>query len=118
MTANGGEPKAPNFTGWFIAAGVVTAVVLGWIAMGQPGRPLQDGNYGCSAGALAVGGGPGATVQGGKVVDVWDFSMRTGERTSLRFQDAERTGPKKFSVTSEVPGLKSGQMQGYVCTFG
>jgi hypothetical protein len=102
---------------WYIAIGVVVAVVVGWFAMGQPGRPLKDGDYGCSAGTLAVGGGPGATVENGKVVDVWDFSMRTGEKTSLTWSSAERKSPTEFSVTSEIPLLESRETRSYVCTY-
>lgn len=102
---------------WFIGVGVVVALIVGWLAMGQPGKSLQDGDYGCSsASASIIGGGPGATVENGEVVDVWSFDMNTGTKTSLRWSDPNRKGPKEFSVTSEVP-TSSGSTDVYICTY-
>jgi hypothetical protein len=118
MTERSSSSDQPvDFAKWFIAVGVVGAVVIGWFAMGQTGRPLKDGDYGCSAGPLAVGGGPGATVENGEVVDVWKFNMNTGKTVSLRWSDAQRKSPTEFTVTSEVPMLNSGETRHYACTI-
>lgn len=108
-----GLPASANPTNWFIGIGLVVALALGWFSMGQPGRPLQDGNYSCSAGVFAPAG-PGATVEGGEVVDVWDFDFGTGKK-SLRWRNAERTSPTEFTVTSAVPQLRQ-RTRTYVCT--
>lgn len=111
------EKKPVDFTNWFIGIGVIATIVAIWFANGQPGRPLTDGDYGCSAGTLLTQGGPGATVQDGKVVDVWDFDMRTGARRSLSWGSAERKGPNEFRVTSQNPLLPGGAADtNYVCT--
>lgn len=107
---------------WFIGIGVVVAAVLCWFALGQPGMPLRDGDYGCSTGEGALAQpGPGATVEGGEIIDVWNFDLRTGRKTSLRWSDAERLSPKKFNVTSAVPGPNGrGALRltsTYVCTY-
>lgn len=126
MTDDSSKPAAhANPINWFIGIGVVVTAVSIWFTSGQPGIPLHDGDYGCSAGALAVGvavgAGPGATVEDGKVVDVWNFDMRTGRKTSLRWRDAERMDPKKFSVTSAVPAPNgrggTRHTRTYVCTY-
>ena len=104
---------------WFIGISVVVALVFGWFSMGQPGIPLHDGEYSCSAGQFAFPG-PGATVQGGEVVDVFNLNMRTGTKSSLRWSDVERMGSKKFSLTSDVPSPNGGALDHrstYVCTY-
>jgi hypothetical protein len=113
----GGRRASAGPTTWLIAIGAVAVVAAGWFAMGDPGMPLNDGDYGCSLeGAVTLRSGPGATVENGEVVDVWDFDMRTGTKTSLPFRDARQTGPKEFKVTSAVPGIGSDQTSSYVCT--
>ena len=104
---------------WFIGISVVVALVFGWFSMGQPGIPLHAGEYSCSAGQFAFPG-PGATVRGGEVVDVFNLNMRTGTKSSLRWSDVERMGSKKFSLTSDVPSPNGGALDHrstYVCTY-
>ena len=104
---------------WFIGISVVVALVVGWFSMGQPGIPLHDGDYSCSAGQSAFPG-PGATVHGGEVVDVWNLNMGTGTKSSLRWSDLERMGSKKFSLTSADPSPNGGALDHrstYVCTY-
>jgi len=95
-----------NFSNWFILAGVIGALVIGWLALGQPGTALKDGAYGCKTppqGGVSIGG-PGATVEAGKVVDAWEFDIVTGIQTSVPFDDVERRDSAMFTMTSVAEG--------------
>lgn len=109
------ENKPADLQVWFIGIGLLVASLFTWFALGQPGTSLQDGDYGCSAGPEVIGGGPGATVKNGEVIDVWDFDMSTGEKISLRWSNPTREHSKEFSVTSEVPMAPSNSAR-YVCS--
>jgi hypothetical protein len=99
----------------FIAFGVAVGAGLLWLANGQPGVALRDGDYGCRSDDSALGRpGPGVTVENGKVVDVWDFNLRTGEKASLDWSNAKRESPKKVTVTSHDP-ISRDQSRSWVC---
>lgn len=102
-----------NSTNWFILAGIIGTCVFGWFAAGQPGVPLKDGDYGCSAQNGAIPG-PGATVVNGRVVDAWDFDSSTGATPSVPFRNPERKNPGMFTMTSVGPG---GHRYEFECTY-
>ena len=114
--------KPVDLAKWFIGISVVVFLVFGWFSMGQPGTPLVDGDYGCWQDESHLGlPGPGVTVQGGEVVDVWNFDMRDGSKTSLHWSDPKRLSRKKLTLTSEVPdpngrGALGSRTATYVCT--
>lgn len=106
-----------NFSNWFILAGVIGACLLGWFALGQPGAPLKDGDYGCrtpAQGGVSIPG-PGATVVNGEVVDAWDFDFATGMTSSVPFRNPERKNPDTFTMTSVALG---GYQYEFKCTYG
>lgn len=113
-----GKKKPTDLANWFIGIGVAVTIGSVWFTMGQPGRSLRDGDYGCSAGTLLTQGGPGATVRDGEVVDVWTVDLRSGAKRSLSWGSAERNGPSEFSVTSQNPLVEGGAADtDYVCTY-
>lgn len=106
--------QSPTF--WFIAIGVAVGIGLWWMANGQPGAPLREGDYSCSQGKTALGGNdPAATVQGGKVADVWSFDLRTRSKSSLPWSDAQQKSATEFTVTTV--GVLTGDTGTFVCTF-
>lgn len=104
--------------GFGVIATVVTFGGLFWWAEGMPGVSIKDGDYTCTqevvAGVPAMGG-PGATVHGGELVDVWDFNMTSGQKSSLEWSDFDRSTPTEFTVVSEMSRRPSAT---YVCTLG
>lgn len=106
-----------NPQAWFIGIGLAVAAIGGWFALGQPGASLEDGDYGCEPiGQTLITAGPGATVDAGEVIDVWDFDMRTGERTSLPWSNAERRSPTEFTIRAASPLDPDGPLNMYTCT--
>lgn len=115
-----GDDKVSNpLQKWIIGLGIAVTVVGGWFVIGQAGRPLQDGDYGCkdrlaASMNLPAYGGPGATVKNGEVVDVWDFDMSTGTRTSVPWRAAERQSSTEFTVSVAFQGRQT--YRDYVCS--
>lgn len=108
--------RPPNLLGFGVIATVVTFGGLFWWAEGMPSIALKDGDYGCKQDVIAgvpAMPGPGATVTGGELVDVWDFNMSSGQKSSLEWSDFERSTPSEFTVVSEMPLRPSAT---YVCT--
>lgn len=106
--------QSPTF--WFIAIGSAGAIGLWWIANGQPGAPLSDGDYSCSRGQTALGGNnPAATVQSGEVVDVWSYDLSTRTKSSLPWSNAKQRSATEFTVTTV--GVLTGDTGTFVCTY-
>lgn len=103
---------------WFIFVGGCLAVGLVWFSMGQPGVPLQDGDYGCKS-VSAVQQGvptlipPGANVAGGEVVAVDRDSIGGAATQVAQWGDVERVAPDRFLITI-VNGY--GDSARYECT--
>lgn len=114
--ATGEKPPVNWAARIFIGMGVGTMVLLFWFANGQPGMTLRDGDYGCARPNVigGAGGAPGATVRNGELVDVWSFSMATGTKSSLPWNDFERKDATTFVITSQ--DTLSGSVQRFECT--
>lgn len=104
----------------FIGIGCIGAALLFWFANGQPGIPVADGDYSCeppSAHPLAMKVGAGATISGGAVVDVWyyvwDFSMMSGEKSSVQWSGFERKSASSFYITSV--NRITGEQERFLC---
>ena len=108
-----------NVTNWVILLGAIVTCTLGWLAAGQPGVPLKDGDYGCYT--PFQGGpripGPGVTVVEGQIVDVWDFDLDSGTRNSVPHSDFQRVDPRSFTIASVSVSTWGGSSHEYECTI-
>lgn len=93
-----------NPTSWFIAIGAGVAALLFWFASGQPGAPLSDGDYSCVHVRAASQGTPtlnppGATVSGGRVVDVSRNDLGVAASEVAGWSDLQKKGTDRFRLT-------------------
>ena len=108
-----------NPTNWFIALGIGGAALLWWFASGQPGVPLQDGDYSCEhirareSGAVTLLP-PGATVSNGKVVEVLRSDLGGATSQVSDWGNIEKKGTHTFRVTIT---FGDGDSARYECTL-
>ena len=101
----------------FAGAGFLAFALLWWLSARHPDVTLTDGVYSCQASTIAGEPieGPTVTVEGGQVVDAWDYSPDTGARTPLPFGEVQNVDPKKFTMTSI--NVNSGFSSSFVCVL-